>query len=99
MWITESIIELRLDALEGKAYGWDAGFLERPGDSVSNGIGLDGYAECIALAAPDLPDNSLVEIRIDGICVGTWRVHELHTRPAQVAADVTARLRSLDDTA
>jgi len=96
MWITESIIELRLDALEGKAYGWDAGFLERPGDSVSNGIGLDGYAECIALAAPDLPDNSLVEIRIHGICVGTWRVHALHTRPDEVAADVTARLRLLD---
>lgn len=27
MWTTESIIELRIDALEDHAYGWDAGFL------------------------------------------------------------------------
>ena len=99
MWTTESIIELRIDALEDHAYGWDAGFLERPGDSVSNGVGVEGIAECIAGAAHDLPDNSLVEIRVDGICVGTWPVHALHTRPDQVAADVTARLRLLDSTA
>lgn len=96
MWTTESIIELRIDSLENRAYGWDAGFLERPGDSVSNGVGVEGIAECVAGAANDLPDNSLVEIRIDGICVGTWRVHALHTRPSEVAADVAVRLRLLD---
>ena len=95
MWTAESIFELRLDALEGKTYGWGAGFLERPGDSVSNGIGLDGYAECIANAAPDLPDNSLVEIRIDGVSVGTWHVHTVRKHPSRIATEVGARLHAL----
>jgi len=95
MWSSESIIELRIDALDDHAFGWDAGFLERPGDSVSNGVGLKGYAECIASAAQDLPDNSLVEIRIDGICAGTWRVHTLQKNAPLVAEEVKARLQGL----
>lgn len=91
----ESIIELRIDTLPNGEYGWNAGFSARPGDCLDNELGLASYGDCIARAAPILPDNSLVEVRIDGISAGTWPVHALHQTAPAVVTEVDQRIGAL----
>jgi len=91
----ESIIELRIDTLPNGEYGWNAGFSARPGDCLDNELGLASYRDCIARAAPIFPDNSLVEVRVDGISAGTWPVHALHQTAPAVATEVDQRIGAL----
>ncbi|HQA34572.1 MAG TPA: hypothetical protein PLD41_12160, partial [Casimicrobium huifangae] len=51
--------------------------------------------DCIARAAPIFPDNSLVEVRVDGISAGTWPVHALHQTAPAVATEVDQRIGAL----
>ncbi len=91
----ESIIELRIDTLPTGDYGWNAGFIARPADCLYNELGLSSFGDCIARAAPMFPDNSLVEVRVDGISAGTWPVHALHQTAPAVATEVDQRISAL----
>jgi len=91
----ESIIELRIDTLPNGGYGWNAGFIARPGDCLCHERGLPSFGDCIARAAPSFPDNSLVEVRVDGISAGTWPVHALHQSATAVATEVDQRIGAL----
>ena len=91
----ESIIELRIDTLPNGGYGWNAGFIARTGDCLCHERGLPSFGDCIARAAPCFPDNSLVEVRVDGISAGTWPVHALHQTATAVATEVDQRIGAL----
>jgi hypothetical protein len=89
------VIELRISRVEAALYGWVAGFVDCPGDTLCQGHGACSYAECIAEAVGDFPDHSLVEIRVDGLSAGTWSTHALSSSPAAVADEVARRLAGL----
>lgn len=92
MGIDETVIELHIGYLNPSEYAWSAGFRERPGDTLSTGVGAPSYQACIEAAAIDFPDNTLIEIRARGICAGTWHVHELQQSPSSVADELHARI-------
>lgn len=67
-------------------------FHRAPGGMPLPRTGLPSFGDCIARAAPSLPDNSLVEVRVDGISAGTWPVHALHQSATAVATEVDQRI-------